>query len=401
VEWREIVCNWEFERLSTIEEFVAIKEEWTSILSASKQDNIFLTHSWLSSWWRVYGCDVSMWLLVARIDDHIIGFAPFMIVRSSIGLKTLTFMGVSDLKPVHLDFVILPEFHNEFLMNILCYLDNHKEKWDLLDLQGLSEDSPSLRYLKNWFLTSNQSQYRIGNCEACPCITLPQSFTEYIQSRSKNTRKNFHKRRAKLIQNFPDMELGYIDTLDGWEMAYHELVRLHQARWENRGYAGSFAGDKFAKFMTVYLPRGLVDGTVRIYYMKVGSEYIAIEVCFCNGKKAFDYISGFDEAYSQFSIGTQILVYAIEQSILDGYCEFDLLLGETKYKYDWATDTCDDFRVSFPSGTLLGWLSWILWLLTEQVRTYLYSVIYRKSLRTLRKRVSTFLPNLLSFGYFK
>jgi hypothetical protein len=60
---------------------------------------------------------------------------------------------------------------------------------------------------------------------------------------------------------------------------------------------------------------------------------------FSVGRNFFFYQSGFDPAYSRFSVGTLLLGSAIQASIQTGHSKFDFLRGAEPYKRLWTDNS--------------------------------------------------------------
>jgi CelD/BcsL family acetyltransferase involved in cellulose biosynthesis len=381
---------------SSVEEFLGMEEQWDRLLFDANKENIFLTHTWQKTWWRTYGDDKALWILEAQYGQRIIGIAPLMMERSSLGMRRLAFIGCGELKPEHLDFIVLPDYHQLFVEKCLTYLLQRKSDWDILDLKGLAGETPTLAILKSSFPVLVKFQYQIVEYSRCPYIELTDSFEEYIRSRSKNTRRNLRKRSSRLHREYPEIEKGSIKSADEIDGAFESLVELHQARWNRLGYPGAFASELSLEFFQDFLHDGFEQDTLRMYYIKDRQEYKAIELCFRVGETVYDYLSGYDEEFAEYSIGTQVLTFSIEQAISDGCREYDLLMGGAKYKFDWASNFRLDYQAIIASSTPRGNIAWIFWLSKRELRARLEGLIYNKTLRKIKKELSGKLPAIFS-----
>jgi len=85
--------------IRTEDEFQALHKIWNSLLSKSNDDDIFLTWEWISTWWKYYGNEHQLLVMVAEKEEEIISIAPLMCSEYSIlgvNLKEIGFIGTPD-----------------------------------------------------------------------------------------------------------------------------------------------------------------------------------------------------------------------------------------------------------------------------------------------------------------
>ena len=60
--------------------FLSMKDEWDSLISRSVADELFLSWSWTTVWWKVWGGNKELYILEARDSrGSLIGVAPMYI----------------------------------------------------------------------------------------------------------------------------------------------------------------------------------------------------------------------------------------------------------------------------------------------------------------------------------
>src|SRR5690349_19277347 len=64
------------ELVEDAEAFFGLRDEWNALLKASNSDTVFLTHEWLSSWWRHLSEGRRLSILLARENGDLIGILP-------------------------------------------------------------------------------------------------------------------------------------------------------------------------------------------------------------------------------------------------------------------------------------------------------------------------------------
>src|SRR5438132_12003737 len=64
------------ETIQSDEQFLSMREKWNALLQCSASDGVFLTHEWLSSWWRHLGEGRQLSIVTARENGELIGILP-------------------------------------------------------------------------------------------------------------------------------------------------------------------------------------------------------------------------------------------------------------------------------------------------------------------------------------
>lgn len=324
-------------------QFCELKEEWDA-LARSQVGTVFLTHNWLSHWWRRYHDDSQLRTVVLRDSKGLAGIAPLMLKRGFGGLRRLAFMGTGEVTPNHLDVIARPDARDvleDALADYLCQTDS---QWDVLDLDKLPSDRGTAERLgarlrDRDFVTSVELTAR------CLYIELPDSFESYLQERGSQTRRNFRTACRRLEKEVPSVRFVRASTPDEVHRVMAALIEMHQARWRRRGYVGAFATQRFVEFHRDVALSALQDGSLRLYSLRNEEQILAVRYAFRIGDCVQGYISGFDERLSALSVGMVSLAGAIEQSILEGARRFDLLEGDESYKSHWAPHTRDNVRL--------------------------------------------------------
>lgn len=323
------------ECLTTFDQFRILEQEWEQ-LSAQRVDTIFLSYLWLQEWWHIYGADYQIWTLAARQGGKLIGVMPLILSRALFGIRRLMFMGVGELTPNHLDVITDPEKRDQVFRAFVAHLCQRASVWDVLELDKIPGDSSSMDLLSA-ALRAEGLSVRTEISATCPYIELPASFEEYLASRGSTTRESYRRVRRKLEKDFPAASYGMAQTPEEVRRVMGALIQLHQARWLQQGFLGSFSNQEFIDFHCTMAQKALRSNMLRLYYLQVNDEIIAVYYCYRIADSVQFYLGGFDERYSKYSPGILINAFAIEQSILEGAKHFDFLEGEERYKQHWMT----------------------------------------------------------------
>jgi CelD/BcsL family acetyltransferase involved in cellulose biosynthesis len=131
------------------------------------------------------------------------------------------------------------------------------------------------------------------------------------------------------------------------------LVRLHQARWNHKGYSGSFALPHFEEFLRTAVGHSLADQSLRLWTLEIDSNIAAVLVGFLENGVMHAFQAGFDPAYARDSLGTVMLGLCIRACIEEpGVREFDFMGGNDLYKDKWTRKQHDMMSLTFERPNL-------------------------------------------------
>jgi CelD/BcsL family acetyltransferase involved in cellulose biosynthesis len=331
-------------------EFMDIRETWDSTLWKCDDNNVFLTWECLWTWWKHYGKESRLMILLAEERDNVIAIAPLMrSVYRIFGLKLrkIEFLGASK----HSDYsnFILTEKKTECLRLFIDYLNDYPLEWDCLEFRGIPETAESLNSLRGIckdLYTFEERPYSI-----CPYIPLPKSFDTYYGSLDGKMRKDLRRCLRRLVEKHKIDFKRHNDNqiLHG---GLQTLFELHQRRAKSKGLPGSFSDQEFIVFVTDIVKLFAKNGWVNISVMTADDQPIASALSFEYNEKFYYYNSGLNPTYSKYSPSRLLLLHLIEDCIRKGLKEFDFLRGAEAYKSNWNTLNRRSIELSKSKGLL-------------------------------------------------
>ena len=117
--------------------------------------------------------------------------------------------------------------------------------------------------------------------------------------------------------------------------------------WKRAQYRASGFGDALADAANVQLLRELHDrGLLIVSTLRGGETILAVHIGLIWQRRFYWYIPAYDPAHARLSPGRLLLERLLEDSHSRGHHEFDFLLGDEAYKWNYATHT----RVIGPLG---------------------------------------------------
>lgn len=347
-------------------DFVALKKSWYDLLERSNH-NIFSTWEWLSLWWKHFGNDKKLLLLLAEDNGRLIGIAPLMYsVYKMFGLRMgkIEFIGAQSSD--YNDF-ILAKKREECLKLFIKYLYNLRENWDCIELTDIPEGARCLPFLKK-----NSKNMKISY--KCCYTSLPKSYEAFFKSLSRNQRKYLRKNERKIGNDF---RVKYIEHSQDQSIdeGMDNLFLLHQKRWMSRGFLGAFADKKDRNFHIDVAKTFSRKNWLELITLNLSGNPVSTFYGFKYKSKFYEYLNGWDPAYSRYSLANIHRAYMIRKFIQEGLVEHDFLRGGEEYKYRWnATTRLNRQALIIKKGLLADVENWLYekyWLQGNRVKSLL------------------------------
>ncbi|MFN2555469.1 MAG: GNAT family N-acetyltransferase [Nitriliruptorales bacterium] len=317
-------------------------------MSESRVSNPFLTWEWVSAWLESFRAGIQPWLVVVREGNgNFVGVAPLVRrigIRRRVPLREIAFVGTGLVAADHLDLITLPGYERAVASEVLKSLRRTRLRFDLLNLAGTRPDSPLITALQDepW------GRQRLLAHEPCPYIALPRTWEEYLAGRERDLRRGLERRKRRLDEHFDTVLYRRVRDESALEAAMGSLIHLHVAGFASRS-ASAFPDRGAESFHHLVARHFLRAGWLRFYLLTVDGVDVAADYGFAYGDRWWSYLSGYDRAFSRYSVGSQLLAHTIREAIGEGLGEFDFLRGDEDYKFDWADRVRHDVNLTVPA----------------------------------------------------
>jgi CelD/BcsL family acetyltransferase involved in cellulose biosynthesis len=111
-------------------------------------------------------------------------------------------------------------------------------------------------------------------------------------------------------------------------------------KWKSEQYQRSKLPDLFAHEQHVRLFKELAErGLLLTSSLSAGEHIVAAHIGVFADGRLYWWIPSYDTAYSKYSPGRLLLETLLEESFRQGHAEFDFLIDDASYKWDYATHT--------------------------------------------------------------
>ncbi len=347
------------ERISDIEKIKDFGAIWNQVLQASKSNTLFLSYEWIYNWWKSFGKDKELLVLVVRESEEVIGIAPLMIEKYKVG--RLTFKQISFIQNAHcyhLDFIITRRAHDVIEL-ILEYLKSEVKNWRRIYFNRLPALSNNIKAIRNSCRKSYLLKEQYGGI--APYITVNETWDDYYTKRKKKFRgqerdwkKLFNKEgnaEFKIYNNDPD-----IDSV------IKMVFEIDKTTWKEKEGSAVCSTPELRQFYSGIIIMASENGQLVLVILYLNAKPAGFLLCINYYGTLYELKMGFDPNVSKYSLG-----YLIENHLLEHIFnepqvkKCDLLGGEFTHWKKRYTDVGREFVTIFVyRKTLINYVYFIL-----------------------------------------
>ena len=336
-----ITASSEVSILGTAEGLDALAPEWDALMAAMPRPSPFLSHTWVTTWWRHFGGSSRLLVVTLRsAEGELVGVAPLHVASRRVAglpVRALEFLGYrgSAVCTDHLDFLARgPERHAAVARMFEALVQ--EPSWDTMALADIAEDSPlravaAAVRLPHVALPAEICYYR-------PLFGSAGEFAAAIRQEHPNLASMLRRRRKRLAQH-PDSR--FVATVDGGaEIAtvMGELARLHGLARNRQGQSGNFCRPDYRAFHDDVALKLAASGRLYLARWQFEGRIAAVLYGLVEGGVLYFYQSGFDTALGSHGLGTVLMGDVMEDAAGRlGLREFDFLRGDEEYKTRWTS----------------------------------------------------------------
>jgi hypothetical protein len=384
------------DEVNDIDTFRLLKDSWSELLQQSPDNDIFLTWEWLYYWWKYYGNDKKLRILLIKEGDKLVGIAPFMQSKYKTGpLSVDVLENICSINCDRSGIIYSPD-NRKVIPVFLEYLTQLMDKEKLLiRISQVSDESSfaaSLRRLPPEFVDSLVTKERV--ISICPYIILPETWEEYQSHCYPNKKRLRNLRRlVKVLEKEHAVE--FKEYSGGDEELNNQLqimYELHKNRWINKTgeskFTESYVRDFYFEISKIFYQYGWLAFTS----LNVDGKPASILWGFRYKNAWLAMTAAFDPGYSQYSIGQLHYLKIIEKAIQEHLEKFDFLKGGSEYKHHWTSSLIKNIQFTITGNNMLArfrsiLLDIIIKLQNIRQRTFSENVVllYRR-LRYFRKQ---------------
>lgn len=330
-------------RIEVIHDEAALEpyvEAWDALAVAC--DRPFCAPAWMLAWWREERSgDARLRVAIALEGDRVVGVAPFF-AQVSYGLNELRLLAAGFSHRIGL--LAEPGEEERVAKALAPALAEIDPKPASIVFEGIdARDAWPELLAAAW--PGHPARQRTDATMEAPSIDLGDSYEKWMEGRARKFRKEA-RRNARRLE-----EEGVKSRIGADREAVAALLRLHEARWEDRG--GSEVGSSAERVVAAAAAELGGDGRLEVVLLESEDGPVSAELMLHAGRVAAFWAGGFDPAWSKHAPGTQTMLVALRSAAERGAQVADLGGGDHPYKRRMADGSEPIvWRTLFPRGRL-------------------------------------------------
>jgi CelD/BcsL family acetyltransferase involved in cellulose biosynthesis len=349
----------------------ALADEWDNLLTRSESNVLFLTHAWVTCWWRHFGRvrgplrQATLFVLTVRQHGRLCGIAPLILdVECFLGvsIRLLRFLGhgVSD----YVDFM-LAENREALLQAIVQHLATRATDWDAIDLRDFAGASPNFSPLCR-LLTAAGLVWQAADDHACPFLPVQGSWDSYYQSRFNRHHRKEHRREWRALAAVGQPHVRFVTSLEKEPALWDRLATLDEHHPEaGPQRAAFFALADYRGFFEDMLPQAAQRGWLTLALLECDGLAVAYYLGFQYNRRYYIYITSYHGDFSRFGVGKLLMLRMLEQYWAAEGDDIDFLRGDEPHKNRWAAQLRSNQRLLVWQRAGRSWWRqqlWFFWL---------------------------------------
>jgi tetratricopeptide (TPR) repeat protein len=321
----------------------AIRGDWDAVYEADPDAHLFLSWEWLAEYLGHYR---TVWfVLAAKSSASDARYGAFFPMRLQTNFdrergfsNELYCAGVwfSD----YTGILARPEVEEEAVTGFADYI-RRKLHWSRLTLDHLMMSERRRRLFLRGFKKVDFTQRRLSyvfphdpiDHGLCPSLSLPASWSAYLETLSVNNRQKIRRLLKKVD---PSDTYGItVSEPESIEKNLAALLDFWKTKWRPKKGEDT---DVIARNNMLMLSSAAASGRLFLPVFRHGERLVAAHASLIDTRKRalLFFITGRDESYREMPAGYLLHAYSIRHAIAQGFATYDFLRGNEAYKYQFG-----------------------------------------------------------------
>jgi CelD/BcsL family acetyltransferase involved in cellulose biosynthesis len=337
--------------INEIDELVAFRHQWGSLLEQTRGASFFQSLDWLEIYWRHFGADQRLRVLLVLNDDRPTGILP-LVVRTEtthVGrLRVLTFP-LHDWGSFYGPIGLEPR---PTLAAGLEHIHRTRRDWDIFELrwQGAPDTKPA--ETQQAMLAAGFQAYATV-WDRVAVAELTGTWDAYWSSRKGAWRRRFrHTERALSEQGevsylrYRPLGLAHADGSPRWDL-YDMCEELARRSWQGAATNGTTLSHSTIRgFLRDVHEAAARAGAVDLNLLRIGDTAVAFVYGYHYRGYVYGLRRGYDAVQSRDGAGTVLLGYTLRDSFARGDAVYDMGVGSLETKRHFQTQLLPILRFS-------------------------------------------------------
>jgi tetratricopeptide (TPR) repeat protein len=364
--------------------FQRLRHNWDALYAADPQAQFFLSSTWLTQVFQRYETRQDPWFILAAklsdqnsdLDSNYIAFFPLKITVNEITVNQTTAnehqagwlhneLCLADVcESDHIGFICLPDYEASVIPAFAQWIQ--QQNWSIFQLANMPTGDGRLRRLLKQFLLQQfapeqfapeqfapeqfapeQFRHRSVACNhdlvdeidnsIIPYIDLPDTWEQYLQTLSTNTRQRIN-RFLRKIEGSDQFQISHVNP-ENIEQHIDILLDFWHQTWVGRKGAAFCQGVMRQTKET--LLNCFEQDCLAFPVLWQGNRPLAAIANFIDSQRQtmLFFIGGRDDSFKDLPPGFVLHAFQIRHAIQSGFKIYDFLMGNEAYKFSFGAKT--------------------------------------------------------------
>jgi len=324
--------------IGSLEELESYRLVWDSLLPKTPQASFFHTYDWFATYWKHFGAERKMRVLIIRASGQPIGIVPLCIQREryQIGnVRVLTYP-LSDW-----GFWYGPIGSNQSasMFMALRHVRETARDWDMLDLRWVPAESSDGSATSRALRAAGWNPKKILYQESSVVRLTDSDWESFFASRSKKWRAETRRQLRSLERDhevtFQRVRPAGAAGGDGeprWDV-FEDCLAISRNSWQAQSQSGNtLCHDDVEPFLRDCHGMAAKLGMLDVGLLKVDGKPAAFQYNYCYDGDIFGLRMGYDKRYDRQGLGNVVLNRTLEDSFQRGDRKLELGIGDYPFK---------------------------------------------------------------------
>jgi CelD/BcsL family acetyltransferase involved in cellulose biosynthesis len=225
-----------------------------------------------------------------------------------------------------------PAYERDCYQAVMRHLASVADQWDWVAWEGLGSDIGAEAETRDPLECAYEKSAFI--------LCLPSTWEEFKTGLGRNIKQSLRHCYNSLKRDGLMYRLEVLTGADEIAAALPDFFRMHAARANVKGmvkHPDVFASPPQAQeFLIEICQRLALRGSARVFQLWVDDKLVSTRIGFSMGDTLYLYYSGWDPAYSRYSVMTTLLAEVIRYAIAQGLGRVNLSTGNDVSKTRWG-----------------------------------------------------------------
>ena len=312
---------------TSADELALLRDPWNALLAKAGENTPFLTHEWITAWWRAFGSASAMYVITAWQDGELAAVAPLAYTKQHMVGATRSVVSFLANEYSNRANFIVGQAARSALEAILDHLLTSAPPWDVLQIEPVDEESPVTQaFLK--ILADRSQAFGIEDSLRSPYLRLPATWAGLQEGLSPVFRKTLDRKLRKARQLGDSLRVRFLTDPD-----LRGAFDIATETWQHAAGTSIASTDCLRQF---YGEVAAARNWLELAILEQDGKPIAFEYNLLYQRVLYNLKLGYRPQFAALSPGLVLQAAVLQHATEDGVRQYDFMGTDEEYKRHWS-----------------------------------------------------------------